>query len=144
MQNHADYDVEANPYEDHHLEGQWYGPPQDGVEPATAAQEKVTNIADAFGLILEWCWLSRRNKRNPKTAFIRFASLCCTVRPELLDDKNYEQIGAELGVSKEVISRYSLEFQDTFKVHFRRSWSQTSRRQYARKRFSEAQQHHIT
>jgi hypothetical protein len=43
------------------------------------------------------------------------------MRPDLMGNVSYAKLGKECGVTKSLLSKLAVEFQDEFGVHFRRS-----------------------
>jgi hypothetical protein len=87
-----------------------------------APEDKVKTLAVAFDRILRWCWKTQTDRcRQNRAAFFRFAALTAAMRPDLMGNVSYAKLGKECGVTKSLLSKLAVEFQDEFGVHFRRS-----------------------
>lgn len=94
-------------------------------EPNGAAlDDAIPNLAAALKEILGWIWTSQR----PNAALVRLVSMTATLRPELMNNQTFEQLGAQLGVTKQSISYASTAFERRFKLQFRRGRTATARR----------------
>ena len=83
--------------------------------------EKILDFAEALNQILQWCFTGGKQRVGRQTVCNRFVSMCAVLRPDLVGNKNYRQIGKMFRIRKSIISRYALDFQDRFGVQFRRS-----------------------
>ena len=79
--------------------------------------------ARALELILTWCWSS-----GFETAQRRFAVITGGLRPSLLDDKSWREIGERLNCSRAALSKASINFQKVFQIKFARSRNESARR----------------
>ena len=78
----------------------------------------ATELAgEAFGRMMAWVW------EDPcySSAFRKFIAVTAVVKPELLGNDTYEQIGKKSGCGKAAISRSAVAFSDHFGLHYRRS-----------------------
>lgn len=87
----------------------------------SAKRDPIPDLSDAFAAILDWVWNGKSGPRSPRGAFVRFASLSAVMNPETLNNKSYKEIGAELGVTRAMISLHAKRFEKHFGIHFRRS-----------------------
>lgn len=94
------------------------------VDPAVLTGVPVKSLeqaAEVLSLILSWCW-----SRGFKTAQRRFAALSAGLRPDLLNDRTFLEIGAELGCTKAAISKNARLFQEAFGFRFSRTRAEDS------------------
>ena len=91
----------------------------EGASPR--GQNKINLMSDSLRDVLDWCWRTKFGPRKLKGAQHCFVALTALVRPELVGDMSYEQIGRRLGVGKSNISRIARSFQKEFGVKFSRS-----------------------
>lgn len=103
--------------------------------PEVAIREEAVQMAtDGFCVFLAWVWLTPTGKaRNPESAKLRFLAATATLRPDFFQNKSFNQLAQDIGLTRAAISKISVEFADFFKVHFR-----CQRRSEARERYSEA------
>jgi hypothetical protein len=92
----------------------------DGIE-----HDPIRTAADVFATVMTWVW----GAGSIRSAMTRLAALTAALRPDLLGNKSYQQIGAELGVSKQSVARFGVAFCDEFGI------------QCARGRLPEARNH---
>ena len=112
----------------------------DAIDDGLLADELSVQaqLADAFREILEWIWHDWKLTKKPESAFMRFVAMSAVLRPELVGDLSYEQIGAKFGgLTKQAVSKNAVNFSDRFKIHLRRS-----RRSESRAIFRQAQLGH--
>jgi hypothetical protein len=83
--------------------------------------EVRAEAAAAFSKILAWIWST-----GPKHAQIKWLVLTAGLRPDLLDDKTYREIGIICGRTRAAISKAARKFQKTFGIKFARSRSEDS------------------
>jgi hypothetical protein len=62
---------------------------------------------------------------------VKFVTIISGLRPELLGDRPGIDLAAELGISKQALTRQSLRFQDAFNIKFSRSRSKDQRERMA-------------
>jgi hypothetical protein len=91
-----------------------------------ASQDVRDDVATAFGMVLEWCW-----HRGFVSAQRKFAVVTAGLRPDLVDNESWEQIGERLGCGKAAISKQAQNFQNTFGLKFSRTRSEDARRHMA-------------
>jgi hypothetical protein len=96
-------------------------------------EDKFTVMADALAFILEYCWSRGGRCHHPRTAFHKFCAISITMRPDLVE-MNLRQMASKLRISRAILSLHSVNFSDKAGLHFR-----PSRRQWARRKFSEVQ-----
>jgi hypothetical protein len=77
----------------------------------------------ALSMILQWIWC-----RDFYTAQRRWCVVTAGLRPDLLDDKSFAQIGKELGTTKQTLSKAMINFQESFGFKFSRGRSTEDRR----------------
>jgi len=116
----------------HHYPEAFTDFPFDDLDPhqperiAPNAADKAL-AADALMRMLQWCWPREHATGSFRAAFTRFAALSSSMRPELLDNGSFKSIGERLGVTRALLSKYSVEFEQTFGVQFRRGRSAIAR-----------------
>jgi len=98
-----------------------------------APDNVLEQSAEAVALILQWVW----SGDDFTAAFRKFAAITAAVRPDILNDSSYKQIGEKLGCTRASISKSALNFQDHFKIKFSRSRSESARANMAAKRLSQ-------
>jgi hypothetical protein len=84
--------------------------------------------AEMFRQIMDWCF---RSNRSLRVATAKFSVIAGGLRPNLLGDRTMDQIASELGVTKQLLSHYSLKFSDAFQLKFARSRSAEAREHMA-------------
>jgi hypothetical protein len=84
--------------------------------------------AALFAEIMAWVW---SGKYPFKSAAIKFAALTAGLRPDLLGDRTFLQLGREYGVTKAAISKAALKFSDAFGIQFTRSRTESARNHMA-------------
>ncbi|HZL13168.1 MAG TPA: hypothetical protein VFC85_03405 [Verrucomicrobiae bacterium] len=99
---------------------------------ANANPDVRCESAMALALILGWIWQS-----GFESAQCKFAAMTAGLRPDLLDDASYEEIGSKLGCVKATIAKAARNFQKQFNIKFSRS-----RQDDARARMAEAARGH--
>ena len=89
------------------------------VEAATpdAKQE----AAELFGRIMAWTF---RPPVNLRIATARWATICAGIRPDVLNDRTLAELGHEIGLTKQDMSKHGRSFQDVFGFKFSRSRSE--------------------
>jgi hypothetical protein len=85
-------------------------------------RDSLTLAGTALGMILRWVWSS-----GFATAQRRFAVVSAGLRPELLNDQSWREIGKQLGCTRAALSKSAVLFQAVFQVQFSRSRSETAR-----------------
>lgn len=91
-----------------------------------AGQDVRADVATAFGVLLEWCWHS-----GFVSAQRKFAVVTAGLRPDLVNNESWKQIGERLGCGKAAISKQAQNFQKTFGLKFSRTRSEDARRHMA-------------
>jgi hypothetical protein len=84
--------------------------------------------AELFRALAAWCF-SGHCQLHP--AVVKFVAIISGLRPDLLGDRPGIDLAAELGVSKQALTRQSLRFQDAFNIKFSRSRSKDQRERMA-------------
>ena len=84
--------------------------------------------AELFRVLATWCFPGR-GRLHP--AVVKFVTIISGLRPELLGDRPGIDLAAELGISKQALTRQSLRFQDAFNIKFSRSRSKDQRERMA-------------
>ena len=91
-------------------------------EDEPTAADPLLPGAELLTAILEFVWTEERTgPRPPGAAFRRFAAASALLRPELLDNKSYAELGAEIGCTKANLSLLAGQFQRRVGLKFRRS-----------------------
>ncbi len=93
---------------------------------ASASPDVRRETAMALGLILAWIWHT-----GFESAQRKFAAMSAGLRPDLLDDASYEEIGSKLGCVKATIAKSARNFQQKFNFRFTRSRQDESRARMA-------------
>lgn len=87
--------------------------------------DKIKGLAELLDSVFFWCWTKETNRgiiyRHPKAAQKRFVAMTALVRPDLIRDKSYEEIGEVVGIGKAWMSAMSKDFQNSFGLKFQRS-----------------------
>jgi len=87
--------------------------------------EKLKGLAELMDSVFFWCWTEKTasgfTPRHPKAAQNRFVAMTALVRPDMIGDKSYEQIGEQIGVGKAWLSAMAKDFQKNFGLKFQRS-----------------------
>ena len=85
--------------------------------------EEKARAGEALQIILAWCWTSDQIT----TAFRKFAVMTAAVRPDLMSDRTYRELGDLLGCTKQNISKLSTSLGDMFGFHISRNRTESSR-----------------
>jgi len=93
---------------------------------ANASQDVRRESAMALALILGWVWQS-----GFESAQRKFAAMTAGLRPDLIDNASYEEIGRKLGCVKATIAKAARNFQKQFNLKFSRSRQDEARRHMA-------------
>jgi hypothetical protein len=88
-------------------------------EPMDVRQQAAAVITRIF----TWVWAGRKLR----TALVKFTALSAGLRADLVE-RDYRQIGDEVGVTKQSISRAAINAERAFGIHFSRSRSLESRK----------------
>ena len=91
-------------------------------------------MAEVFRRILDWVWRTPKRQRIPRAALARMMAMTAVIDSRYFDDATYEELGKRIGVRKTQISKLAVDFQDEFKIHFRRSRMEESRKSFRRKK----------
>jgi hypothetical protein len=105
--------------------------PFDEIEPEPCPHEAREAAAELFRRVMQWTF---RTPCNLKTATVRWASLCAGLRPGLINDRTFEDIGNELGVTKQALSKSGQVAAKTFGLKFARQRSAVARQHMANAR----------
>jgi hypothetical protein len=89
---------------------------------ANASPDVRRDAAIAVGLMLEWIWSG-----GWRSAQRKFAAFTAGLRPDLIDNATYAEIGKRLGCTKAAISKAAVRCQEQFNIKFTRSRSEESR-----------------
>ena len=102
--------------------------------PEVAHYEYAVEMAtEGFALFLGWVWLLPSGKtRNPESAKLRFLAATATLRPQIFENKSFNQIAASMGLTRAALSKLSVEFADEFSLHFRCQKRSSARVKYAK------------
>lgn len=79
--------------------------------------------SEVLSQVLGYCWgdHGEGSVLPMKTAVLRFVAFTAGLRPELLKNQTYSQIGAQLGVTKAAVSKTALAVEARFGIKFARS-----------------------
>jgi hypothetical protein len=91
-----------------------------------ASPDARAEAAEILGKVIAYCFGPTGRLRQ---ACVRFVVLAAGLRPDLLQDRTYEQLGRELGVTKQSVSKCAIRVSKAFGI------------QFARGRLPEARQH---
>ena len=112
---------------------------QNQNEQLTGRDEKYLTLAEGLSRIMDWCFFGneKEHSKGPRaqTAMIRFVAMAAVLRPELLGNMSYAQIGKKLHRNNRTISQYAIEFQSRFKIHSRRNRTKAARKQFLDRHF---------
>ena len=101
--------------------------------------EKFLTMAEGLSRIMDWCFYGNEKDRTrgprAQTAMLRFVAMAAVLRPELLGNMSYAQIGKKLHRNNRTISQYAIEFQSKFKIHSRRNRTKAARKQFLDRHF---------
>jgi hypothetical protein len=90
--------------------------------------------AEALAHLLRWFWSAEGDDwHRVKSACVKFVALTASLRPDLTRNMNFRDLGICLGVSRQRLSKASLEFSDLYGIKWGRSWSKTQRDEQRRK-----------
>ena len=107
---------------------------QNQNEQLTERDEKFLTLGEGLGRIMDWCFFGNKKEHSKgpraQTAMIRFVAMAAVLRPELLGNMSYAQIGKKLHRNNRTISQYAIEFQSRFKIHSRRNRTKAARKQF--------------
>jgi hypothetical protein len=96
--------------------------------------EKFLTLAEGLSRILGWCFYGNKEKpvkgARPQTAMLRFIAMAAVLRPELLANMSYAQVGKKFHRNSRTISKYAVQFQSKFKIYSRRNRTQAARKQF--------------
>ena len=96
----------------------------DRGNPLTAELERSDSAAlasQSLLTMLQWVWGTKPAKLESRAAFLKFVAMSAVVRPDILQNKSYEEIADLCGCSKANIALHAKNFQREFGVVFRRS-----------------------
>lgn len=88
-----------------------------------ADADTKTLAAELFGRVMMWVW---KKPNTLKIATARFSVLTAALRPDLLDNRTWEQIGDELRLTKQAICKHARVAQKAFNIKFQRTRRQAS------------------
>lgn len=102
--------------------------------PECAHYEDAVELStEGFSKFLIWVWITPTGKpRNPESAKLRFLAATATVCPAIFENQSFNKIAKGMGFTRAAISKLSVEFSDSFGVHFRCSKRQGAREVYAK------------
>lgn len=95
-------------------------------------RDKFADLAGLFRERLQWVFLSPCGRRwKMQRAFLRFVCLTAALHPEMFANRSYKEIGIELGVTKQCLSRLVVQLQKRYGIQFARSRSAVGRQHMA-------------
>lgn len=71
--------------------------------------DATAKASDAIARLLEWIFA----RRSVRGALVRVTALGAALRPDLLDDRTYESLARECGITKQALSKCALNFSRT-------------------------------
>lgn len=87
--------------------------------------ERLKGLSELMDEVFFWCWTEKTDEgfkpRHAKTAQKRFVAMTALVKPDLIGDMTYAQIGEHVGISKQWMSAMAKDFQSNFGLKFSRS-----------------------
>lgn len=87
-----------------------------------SAKDKAEVAAELLRGFLFYIWHDGSGDHvSMQPAFRKFVVVSAVLRPELLKNKSYEQIGKKLGITKAGVSAIAKRFEKAFGCQFRRS-----------------------
>ena len=93
----------------------------DAVDHRQVREDGIAFASNILRAVLEWAWDSRKPSRRFKTALRRLTAMSCVMRPELVGNLGYREIGRELGCTKANLSKAGIQFAREFgDLRFRR------------------------
>lgn len=96
------------------------------------SRDKFAELAGLFRERLQWVFLSPCGRRwKMQRAFVRFVCLTAALHPEMFANRSYKEIGIELGVTKQCLSRLVVQLQKRYGIQFARSRSAVGRQHMA-------------
>ena len=104
---------------------------------ANISPDGRSEAAMALSLILGWIWQS-----GFESAQRKFAAMSAGLRPDLLNDATYEEIGSKLGCVKATIAKAARNFQKQFNMKFSRSQQDAARAKMRARRLGGPDRHH--
>lgn len=90
-----------------------------------SSDEARAQAVEVLQRIMAWVWSGNGNRLQ--CAVLRFTALTAGLRPDLLENKTYLELGNELGVTKQGFSKAALKFSDAFQLKLARSRSVEAR-----------------
>lgn len=94
-----------------------------GFLDSSSADARV-EAAVVLSRISEWTWQHRGNVRS---ALVRFSTLMCGLRPDLLNDMTLKELGLALGITKQGASKAMLHAAHEFGIRFARARQDSAR-----------------
>lgn len=97
-------------------------------EKRAAARDRLADLGELFRERLNWVFQSPCGRRwTMRRAFLRFTCLTAALHPEMFANRSYQELGAELGVTKQCLSRLVGQLQKRYGIQFARSRSAVGR-----------------
>ena len=93
-------------------------------------QDAREQAAEALRHILYWIW---GKTGNPHASLAKTYALIMALRPDIVGDLTYKQMGQRLGITRAAMSKVALNAQQTFGIKFARSRSAPARMKMAEK-----------
>jgi hypothetical protein len=87
-------------------------------------EDAQVKAAAVLARIFAWVWSGHGSLQS---SIIRYSSLFAGIRPDLLN-RTYKELGKELGISRQAISKSALQCQDKIGIKFSRSRNPDQRR----------------
>jgi len=98
------------------------GNPLEAELTGAGSVDHVHAAIELFNSILFWVWQKDGESiRQPRIAFIRFVVACALIKPELLGDYSYHELGNRIGCTKANLSLLAKDFENEFHMRFSRS-----------------------
>jgi hypothetical protein len=79
----------------------------DGEEPPVPADDRRRDAGEALHAILSWVC----RPKPLRSKLVRFIGMMAALRPDLLDDRSYLQIGRELHITKAAVCKMVMVFE---------------------------------
>ena len=107
-------------------------------EPAPVQEQAAALVKKIFA----FCFVGRKKKfsgKNLKTAALRLAVICSSLRPTDFDDVAHGELAAALGMGKAAASKAITTFEDRVKIKFPRTQSKAARASMREARLEQVQ-----
>jgi hypothetical protein len=94
-------------------------------EVESTSEDTQAQAAALFSQIMSWVWAGPNVSLHHAT--VRFAVLTGGLRPELIANLSYREIGIRMGITKQAVTKVAKKFEDAFNFRFSRSRPESAR-----------------